>query len=71
MFHNGMDAVKALKTCEEILTDEIEGEEFLKFAINNLSEMMGYIAQGNLNIRIHRDIAGDMWFWVGRGVNKK
>ena len=24
-------------------------------------EMMGYIAQGNLNIRIHRDIEGKMY----------
>ncbi len=27
-------------------------------------EMMGYIALGNLNIRIHRDITGEMWFGV-------
>ena len=27
-------------------------------------EMMGYIAQGNLNIRILRDITGEMWFGV-------
>jgi hypothetical protein len=26
------------------------------------SEMFGYIAQKNLNIRIHRDITGDKWF---------
>ena len=25
--------------------------------------MMGYIAQGNLNIRIHRDITGDNVVW--------
>jgi hypothetical protein len=25
-------------------------------------EIMGYIAQGNLNIRIHRNITGEMWF---------
>ncbi len=30
-------------------------------------EMLGYIAMGNLNIRIHRDITGEMWF----GVDKK
>ena len=29
--------------------------------------MMGYIAQENLNIRIHKDIAGDMWFGGGGG----
>ncbi len=28
-------------------------------------EMMGYVVQGNLIIRIHRDITGDMWFGVG------
>ena len=27
---------------------------------------MGYIDQGNLNIRIHRDITGEMWFGVGK-----
>ena len=32
----------ALKTCEEILTDEIEDAEFLEFAIENFSEMMWY-----------------------------
>jgi len=26
--------------------------------------MMGYIAMGNLNIRIHRNIAGEMRFGV-------
>jgi hypothetical protein len=28
--------------------------------------MMGYIAKGNLNIRIHRDITGEMWFGVDK-----
>jgi hypothetical protein len=32
------------------------------------SEMMGYIVQGNLNIRIHRDITDDMWLGVRQGV---
>ncbi len=27
--------------------------------------MFEYIAQGNLNIRIHRDIEGEMWFGDG------
>lgn len=40
-------------------------EEFLKFAIDNLDELLSYIAQGNLNIRIHRDITGEMWFGIG------
>lgn len=36
--------------------------EVLEFAIENFSKMMGYIALGNLNIRIHKDITGKMWF---------
>ena len=42
---------------QEILSDEIEDEEFFEFAIDNLEELPSYIAQGNLNIRIHRDIS--------------
>ena len=49
----------------QILDDEIDDAEFLEFAITNFSEMMGYIVKGNLNIRIHRDITGKMWFGVG------
>ncbi len=41
---------------QEILSDVFDDDGFLDFAIDNFSEMMGYIAQGNLNIRIHRDI---------------
>ncbi len=50
---------------QEILSDEIEDEEFLNFAIENLDELSSYIINGNLNIRIHRDITGEMWFGVG------
>ncbi len=51
---------------QEILSDEIDDAEILEFAIKNFSEMMGYIAQGNLNIRIHRDITGKMWFGMDK-----
>ena len=34
-------------------------------------EMFGYIAQGNLNIRIHRDITGEMWFGVEKTLTLK
>ena len=51
---------------QEILCDEIDDAEILEFAIKNFSEMMGYIAQGNLNIRIHRDITGKMWFGMDK-----
>ena len=49
---------------QEILSDEIEDEEFFDFAIDNLEELLSHIINGNLNIRIHRDITGEMWFGV-------
>jgi len=57
------------------------GPEFLEFAIENYSEMFGYINTDRVNIRIHRDIdiEGKMWFGcevfvnsiikIGGGVN--
>jgi hypothetical protein len=50
---------------QEILSDEIDDPEFLEFAVENYSEMFGYINTGRVNIRIHRDITGEMWFGVG------
>ena len=64
LIKNKIDCDTAFKIQKQILTDEIDDPEFLEFAIENFSEMMGYIAQGNLNIRIHRDITGEMWFGV-------
>ena len=49
---------------QEILSDEIEDEELLGFAIDNMEELLSYITKGNLNIRIHRDITGEMWFVI-------
>ena len=49
---------------QEILSNEIEDEEFLNFAIENLEELSSYIINRNLNIRIHRDITGEMWLGV-------
>lgn len=66
MFHNGMDAVTALKTCEKILANEIKDEEFLSFAIENIEELFSYIAKGNLSIRIHRNDADEIWFDVDK-----
>ncbi len=60
----GMDCDTCL-IMQEILSDEIKEEEFLGFAIDNLDKLLSYIAQGNLNIRIHGDITGEMWFRVG------
>ncbi len=59
-----MDCDTCLKT-QEILCDEIDDEQFLEFAIDNLDELISYIINGNLNIRIHRDITGEMWFGGG------
>ncbi len=52
---------------QEILCDEIEDDELLGFAIDNMEELLSYIVKGSLDIRIHRDITGEMWFGVGWG----
>ncbi len=59
-----MDCDTCLKT-QEILSDEIDDEDFLNFAIDNYSEMFGYINTGRVSIRIHKDIECNMWFGVG------
>ncbi len=46
-----MDCDTCLKT-QEILSDEIDDEEFLEFAIDHYSEMFGYINTGRIYIRI-------------------
>ncbi|MHC4270477.1 MAG: hypothetical protein ACYSWS_06145 [Planctomycetota bacterium] len=38
--------------------------KLLEFVIENPSEMMWYISKGNTNIRIHRDINGEVWCGV-------
>ncbi len=38
---------------------------FKAFAIKYISELFGYLATGRVNIRICRDITGEMWFGVG------
>ncbi len=43
---------------KEILEDEFDDPEFLEFAIENISELISYIATGRVNIRICRDITG-------------
>ncbi len=48
-----------------MFSDEFDDPKFLEFAIENYSEMFGYINTGRVNIRIHRDITGEMWFGVG------
>ncbi len=60
-----IDADTSFKISRQILEDEFNDEEFLEFAVENYSEMFGYINTGRVNIRIHRDITGKMWFGVG------
>ncbi len=55
----------SFKMEEQILTDEIQDQELLNFAVENISELFGYLATCRINIRICRDITGEMWFGVG------
>lgn len=43
---------------KQILTDEIQDTELLNFAVENISELFGYLATGRVNIRIYGDIEG-------------
>ncbi len=60
-----IDADTSSKIEKQILVDEFDDKEFLAFAIEHYSEMFGYLATGRVNIRICRDITGEMWFGVG------
>ncbi len=60
-----IDADACCELEKQILTDEINDPEFLNIAVENISELFGYIATGWVNIRIHRDIEGNLWFGVG------
>ncbi len=65
-FNKGeIDADTSCQIEKQILTDEIDDPEFLNFAVENISELFGYLATGRVNIRICRDITGEMWFGVG------
>ena len=65
-FNKGeIDADTSSKIEKQILEGEFDDPEFLDFAIENYSEMFGYINTGMVNIRIHRDVTGEMWFGVG------
>ncbi len=69
-FNKGeIDADTSSKIEKQILVDEFDDEEFLKFAIEHYSEMFKYINTGRVNIRIHRDIEGKMWFGCEVFVN--
>ncbi len=52
-FNKGeIDADTSSKIEKQILVDEFNDEEFLNFAIENYSEMFGYINTGRVNIMI-------------------
>ncbi len=53
-----IDADTPCQIEKQILTDEIDDTEFLNFAVENISELFGYLATGRVNIRICRDITG-------------
>ncbi len=64
-FNKGeIDADTSCQIEKQILTDEIQDPEFLNFAVENISELFGYLATGRVNIRIHRDVTGEIWFGV-------
>ncbi len=65
-FNKGeIDADTSCQIEKQILTDEIQDQEFLNFAVENLNELLSYIESGRINIRIHRDVTGEKWFGVG------
>ncbi len=50
------------KIYSESIQIQCVSEKIQSFGIKNYSEMFGYINTGRVNIRIHRDIEGEMWF---------
>ena len=61
--HNGLQKLIELNRIKILINFLFKA--VLKLTIENYSEMFGYINTGRANIRIHRDIEGKMWFWVG------
>ena len=55
-FNKGeVDADTSSKIEKQILVNEFDEPEFFNYAIENYSEMFGYIVTGRANIRIHRE----------------
>ncbi len=51
-FNKGeIDADTSREMEKQILTDEIQDTELLNFAIENISELFGYLATGRVNAR--------------------
>ncbi len=50
-FNKGeIDADTSCQIEKQILNDEIQDTEFLNFAVENISELFGYLATGRVNI---------------------
>ncbi len=49
-----IDADTSCQIEKQILTDEIQDTELLNFAVENISELFGYLATGRINVRIHK-----------------
>ncbi len=53
------------KIYSESIQIQCVSEKIQSFDTEHYSEMFWYINTGRVNIRIHRDIEGKMWFGVG------
>jgi O-phosphoseryl-tRNA(Cys) synthetase len=61
-FNKGeIDADTSFEIERQLLADEIDDPEFLFFVIANFGELSSHIASGKINIRINRDITGEIW----------
>ncbi len=61
-FNKGeIDADTSCQIEKQILTDEIQDPELLNFAVENISELFGYLATGRVNIRISQVRCGLGW----------
>ncbi|MCP5003378.1 MAG: hypothetical protein GY941_05415, partial [Planctomycetes bacterium] len=50
--------------CKQILSVEIKDKEFLSFTLENIDQLLPYIASGDSKIRIYKDAKGTAWFGV-------
>ena len=66
-FHSHeIDEETSIKIVEQLLREEINDLEFLSFAIDNFGEILNCLMDGVVNIMIHRDIEGNIWFGAGQ-----
>lgn len=63
MIDNATEFTENEEQVKEMITEN-DNPEFLSFAIESFSELFPSIASENLNISIHRNVKGEMWFEV-------